>query len=265
MTKLALITGASGGIGESLARQLAAKGNNILLVARNEDKLRAICEECCNKYGITADYIVADLAQPNGPDTVFKKVQEKNLSVDLLVNNAGIGSSGEFSKNDLPSELAMLQLNNSSMVALCRLFLPGMIARNGGTIVNVGSVASFIPSPYMAVYAASKAFVRSFTQAITEECKPYNVHVLFFAPGLTSSNFMNTPANNNAWGRTLTAGAPTQTVDEVAAELVQALQNRKTVYVSGRQNRLAVRLTALIPQATIARIFATRKRKQVKE
>lgn len=120
-------------------------GNNLLLVARSEEKLQVLCKEFCNKYGIQADYIVADLAQPNGPDMVFKKAQEKNLSVDLLVNNAGTGSSGEFSKNDLSAELTMLQLNTSSMVAMCRLFLPGMIARSGGTIVNVGSVASFIP------------------------------------------------------------------------------------------------------------------------
>ena len=263
MTNVILITGASGGIGESLARQLAAKKYNLLLVARSEEKLHKLCSELSNKNGIITDYIAADLSQPDGPKKVLAEAGRRDLSVKVLVNNAGIGSSGEFARNELQHELAMLQLNNSSMVALCHMFLPAMIKDGSGSIINIGSMASFFPSPYMAVYAASKAFVRSFTQALTEECKPYHVHVLFAAPGLTTSNFMNTSANDNAWGKTLTEGAPTQTPDQVAAEVIAAWEKKKTSHVSGMQNKIAMKLTALIPNSVIAAIFAKQKRKKI--
>jgi short-subunit dehydrogenase len=261
--KVTLITGATSGIGEALAHQLAGRRHHLLLVARNEQKLLTLCNELSQKNGIEADYIVADLSKPDAADAIFEESQRRNLSVSLLVNNAGIGSSGEFVTNDLQSEMDMLQLNNSSMVALCRLFLPEMVFRKSGSIVNVGSMASFFPSPYMAVYAASKMFVRSFTEALTEECRPYGVHVMLFCPGLTETNFMNTPANNNEWGRTLVKDANTQTSEEVAAEMVRALDKRKNFWVSGRTNSIQVKMAAFIPNATIAKLFARRKRKEM--
>ncbi|QMW04939.1 SDR family NAD(P)-dependent oxidoreductase [Spirosoma foliorum] len=193
----------------------------------------------------------------------MKNVRKKKLTITLLVNNAGIGSSGEFVKNDLQAELAMLHLNNASLVALCHLFLPQMIAAKMGGIINVASLAAFFPSPYMAVYAASKVFVRSFSEALTQECKPYGIRVLLFSPGFTSTNFMNTPANDNAWGKALTDGAYTQTAEQVATEMIQAWEKNETFHVSGRLNAWGVRLGALIPNATIARLFASRKRKQM--
>ncbi len=173
--KVTLITGATSGIGEALAYQLAKKKHNLLLVARNEQKLKQQSEELSKQNGITANYIVADLSKPEAVNYVFEEAKKKNLSVNILVNNAGIGSSGEFVNNNLQSELEMLQLNNSSLVALCHLFLPEMKSNKSGNIINIGSMASFFPSPYMSVYGASKMFVRSFTQALTEECKPYGV------------------------------------------------------------------------------------------
>ncbi|MDO1451547.1 SDR family oxidoreductase [Rhodocytophaga aerolata] len=214
-----LITGATSGIGEALAYQLAGRKHNLLLIARNKQKLKKLCEELAAKNSIEAQYIVADLSEYNAPRYIFEEINKRNLSVNVLVNNAGIGSSGEFVKNDFQSDLDMLQLNNASLVALCQLFLPEMVKRKSGTLINVGSLASFFPSPYMAVYAASKAFVRSFTEALTEECKPYGIHVMLFCPGFTSTNFMNTPANNNEWGKTLVKGAYTQTSEQVAAEI----------------------------------------------
>lgn len=259
-----LLTGATSGIGEALAHQLAERKHNVLLVARNEQKLKKLCEELSNKNGIEAQYLVADLSKSHAPDEVFEEIQKRKLSVNVLVNNAGIGSSGEFVTNDLPSELDMVQLNIASLVALCRLFLPAMVKRKSGTLINVGSLASFFPSPYMTVYAASKAFVRSFTEALTEECKPYGVHVMLFCPGLTSTNFMKTPANDNEWGRTLVKGAYTQTSEQVAAEMIQAMEKKKTLHISGRRNSLQMNLVrALLPNATIAKIFAERKRKEM--
>lgn len=261
--EVSLITGASGGIGEALAYQLAAKKHNLLLVARNEQKLKQLCAELSLKNGITAQYIVADLSKLDAAKLVFEESNNRNLSVTLLVNNAGIGSSGEFVKNNLQSELDMLQLNNASLVALCHLFLPEMIKNKNGSIINVASLAAFFPSPYMAVYAASKVFVRSFTEALMEECKPYGIHVMLFNPGFTSTNFMNSPANNNAWGKALTEGAYTQTSNKVATEMIQAWENKKTFHVSGRMNAILIKIGGLIPNSVIAKTFADSKRKKM--
>lgn len=256
-----LITGATSGIGEALAYKLAERKHHLLLVARNEQKLKQLCQELADRNNITTHYIVADLSKPNAANYVFEETKRKKLFVNVLVNNAGIGSSGEFVKNDLQAELDLLQLNNASLVALCRLFLPEMVSNKSGNIINLGSMTSFLPFPYMSVYAASKVFVRSFTEALTEECRPYGVRVLLFCPGLTTSNFMNTPTNDNKWGEVLTAGSSTQTPEQVATEMVRALEKNKTFHVSGRMNAMTAKLTALIPNATIARMFAKRIRK----
>lgn len=261
--KVTLITGATSGIGEALAYQLAGKKHNLLLVARNEQKLKHLCNVLADKHKIGTNYIVADLNKPDTPKYIYEACKKNNLLVNMLVNNAGVGSSGEFVKNDLQSELEILQINNASLVALCHLFLPNMIINKNGNIINVGSMASFFPSPYMSVYAASKMFVLSFTEALTEEYRPYGINVMLFCPGLTTSNFMNTPANNNEWGKVLTAGANTQTPEQVATEMIRALEKKKTFHVSGRINALSAKMLALIPNATIAKQFAKSKRKQI--
>ncbi|WP_157963189.1 SDR family NAD(P)-dependent oxidoreductase [Algoriphagus litoralis] len=258
-----LITGTTSGIGEALAHQLAAKKHNLLLVARTEKKLKEQSQYLSSQFGIVADFIVADLGKPGGAFYVYEQAKKKNLNVNILVNNAGIGSSGEFVTNNLQSELELLQLNNSSLVALCSLFLADMKSTGSGTIINVGSMASFFPIPYMSVYAASKMFVRSFTQALTEECKPYGIKVMLFCPGFTSTNFMNTSANNNAWGKILTQGAIEQTPEQVAVQVIKALERRKSIHVSGFQNAMSAKLGSLIPSTTLARVFAQRKRKEM--
>lgn len=258
-----LITGATSGIGEALAHQLAGRKHHLLLVARNEQKLHQLCNELADKYKTVAHYIVADLSKPDAAMNVYEESKNKHFFVDVLVNNAGIGSSGEFAKNDLQTEMDIIQLNNASLVALCRLFLPEMISKKTGYVINVGSMASFFPSPYMSVYAASKMFVLSFTQALKEECRPYGINILLFCPGLTSSNFMNAPANNNKWGKVLTAGVNAQTPEQVAAAMVRALKKKKSFHIAGRMNRIAARVAALIPNTVIAKQFAKRKRKQM--
>lgn len=261
--KVTLITGATSGIGEVLAHQLAAKKHNLLVVARNEQRLKRLCNVLADKHKIVANYIAADLSKSNAPEYIYEESKKKNLFVDTLINNAGIGSSGEFAKNNLSSELEILQINNASLVALCHLFLPEMVNNKYGSIINVGSMASFFPTPYMSVYAASKMFVLSFTEALTEEYRPYGVNVMLFCPGLTTSNFMNTPANNNEWGKVLTAGANTQTPEQVATEMVRALEKQKTFHVSGRINAFSAKMVTLIPNTTIAKQFAKRARKQM--
>ena len=151
-----LITGASSGIGEALARRLAADGHHLFLVARSADKLRTLCEELRAKHAITAHYLAQDLSEPAAPAAIYAAVEREQLRVNFLVNNAGVGSAGDFTQLDLPTELRMLQLNIAALVALTHLFLKPMRAVNSGTIINVASMAAFQPCPFMAAYGASK-------------------------------------------------------------------------------------------------------------
>jgi short-subunit dehydrogenase len=250
--KTTLITGASGGIGEAIAKRLAEKNENLTLVARNETKLRRLSQELSQNYNVNVDFIAADLFDPQAPETIYRECRHRKLEVSSLINNAGIGAGGEFAGADLTSLEDMLQLNNGALVSLTHLFMQDMLKRKAGTIVNMGSLISFAPVPYMALYGASKAFVRFFSQALYEECKPYGVHVMFFAPGLTSTNFMEAAALKNATGDALIAGAPAQTADQVAEEFVKAYYNRKRSAISGSINRFGVKLLTLIPNSVIA-------------
>lgn len=258
-----LITGASGGIGKALAWQFAAQGHNLLLVARNEEQLSALCIELRAKYKVEAHYITADLCKPGMPEFIYEESLRKGLSVNVLINNAGKGSSGEFYKNDLAAELEIIQLNDVSLVALCHCFLKDMIVKRGGVIINVASMIAFAPSPYMAVYAGSKHFVKAFTYSLAEECKPYNVNVMLFSPGLTTSNFMNTKENNNEWGKVLTENASTQTPEQVAAELMTAFEKDKAFWVSGSKNRMLRKIAEILPQRYIAKTMGQQKRRQL--
>ncbi|TDQ11229.1 SDR family NAD(P)-dependent oxidoreductase [Pedobacter metabolipauper] len=265
--KVTLITGASGGIGEALVNRLAERKQDLLLIARNAEKLEEQCIQLSKRFGINAQFIAADLSKPDTAEQIFEETQMRNLEIDMLINNAGIGSGGEFSALSLRSELDLLQLNISSLVALTHLFLPQMQNRKSGTIVNIASMASFMPIPYMATYAASKAFVSSFTQAITQECIPYNVHVLLFCPGLTKTNFNAAAGIDNEKGAGLSSdykNAPAQTPEQVADEAVKALDQRKQFAVSGRMNRLGANVLALIPNSFITRNFAKLYRKRLK-
>ncbi len=263
--KTTLITGASGGIGEAIAKRLAEKKENLTLVARNETKLRRLSQELSQKYDVNVGFISADLFDPQAPEAIYRECRHRELEVTSLINNAGIGSGGEFAGVDLKSLEDMLQLNNGALVSLTHLFMQDMLKRKAGTIVNMGSLISFAPVPYMALYGASKAFVRFFSQALYEECKPYGVHVMFFAPGLTSTNFMEAAALKNETGDALIAGAPTQTADQVAEEFIKAYYKRKRSAISGSINRLAVKLLTLIPNPVIAASSARTFRKRTNQ
>src|SRR4029079_18318746 len=160
-----LITGASSGIGAAFARKLAARGRNVLLVARSEDKLITMCNELGRASGVRAHYFALDLLQPEAAAQLFKETQTRELVVDMLVNNAGFGSMDDFLNLDVARELEMIDLNVKSLVELTYRFLKQMRARKQGTIINVASTAGFQPVPYMATYAATKAFVLSFSEA----------------------------------------------------------------------------------------------------
>jgi uncharacterized protein len=265
--KTTLITGASGGIGEAIARRLAENKENLILVARSETKLRHLSQELSRQFSVIVDFIAADLFDPQAPEAIYRECKVRGLEVTSLINNAGIGSGGEFAEANLKSMENMLQLNNGALVSLTHIFMQDMLKWKAGKIVNIGSLISFAPVPYMALYGASKAFVRFFSQALYEECKPHGVHVMFFAPGLTSTKFMEAASLQNKTGNALIAGAPTQTAEQVAEEFVKAYYSKKKSAVSGHINRLAVKLLTLVPNSAIAkssaRTFKKRMNKKV--
>src|SRR6266508_6067825 len=184
-----VITGASSGIGEVFARKLAARGYNLLLVARSEDKLITLCNELGRSANIRAQFVAIDLSEPDAPARLFAVTQERDLQIDLLINNAGFGSMGDFAKFDIERELNMIDLNVRSLAELTHRFLRPMRERHNGAIINVASTAGFQPVPFMATYAATKAFVLSFSGALWEENRTYGVKVMALCPGVTETNF----------------------------------------------------------------------------
>ncbi|BCU80340.1 short-chain dehydrogenase [Polycladomyces abyssicola] len=185
-----LITGASGGIGYELAKRFARDGHDLILVARSEDKLRQLAEELSRTHGVKADVVPQDLADPSGPDAVIRSVREQGWNVEILVNNAGFGLYGFFAETDWQKEMDMIQVNITALTHLTKHFLPDMIQRGRGKILNVASTASFQPGPLMAVYYATKAYVLSFSEAIANELKGTGVTVTALCPGPTETGFI---------------------------------------------------------------------------
>ncbi|MEL6617026.1 MAG: SDR family oxidoreductase [Bacteroidota bacterium] len=189
---LALITGASSGIGAELARIHAAASGDLILIARSEDKLRALADELESAHGITAHVLAKDLTDENAAQEVYDEVTARGLSVDYLVNNAGFGGVGRFHEREWGADRAMIQLNVVALTALCRHFLPDFVASGRGRILNVSSTASLLPGPMQAVYYATKAFVTSFSNAIAEELRGTGVTVTNLMPGATETDFGKT-------------------------------------------------------------------------
>ena len=246
--KATLITGASSGIGETFARKLAAQGHDVLLVARSEDKLIALCNELGLNHDVRAQYFVADLSQPDAPARLLEETRERNLEIDLLINNAGFGSMGEFGKLDLNRELNMIDLNVRSLVELTHLFLQPMLKRGSGSIINVASTASFQPVPFMATYAATKAFVLSFSEALWEENRTYGVKVMALCPGVTETGFFDASRMKRPPGRI------SQTSEQVVDVALRALKRGKSSVISGWPNRITVETERVVPRSLILRV-----------
>jgi short-subunit dehydrogenase len=189
-TNTALITGASSGIGLELARLHAAKGGDLVLVARSRDKLEALQRELQKQYSIAVEVIAEDLSDPEAAARIFQRTQAQGITVDVLINNAGFGGHGLFVERDLTAEQAMMQVNMVTLTNLTHYYLKGMVARRRGRILNVSSTASFVPGPLQAVYYASKAYVTSFTQAIAEEVAAENVTATALCPGAVATGFV---------------------------------------------------------------------------
>src|SRR6266576_5613989 len=243
-----LITGASSGIGEVFARKLAARGRNVLLVARSEGKLITLCNELGRSNSIRAQHIALDLSLPESPARLFEEAEKRGLSIDLLVNNAGFGSFGDFSKADLARELNMIDLNIKALVELTYRFLKPMRERKQGAIINVASTAGFQPVPYMAVYAATKAFVLNFSEALWEENRSHGVHVMALCPGVTETNFFEAAHGQKPPARS------SQTPEEVVDVALRGLARGKSSVISGWMNLFMVESERLVPRSLVTRL-----------
>ncbi|HKV35326.1 MAG TPA: SDR family oxidoreductase [Pyrinomonadaceae bacterium] len=237
-----LITGASSGIGAAFARKLAKRGRNVLLVARSEDKLIALCNEIGRTSGIRAQYVAMDLTEADASGRLFEETKKRDLEIDMLVNNAGFGSMGDFERQDRASELEMIDLNVKSLVDLTYRFLGPMRERHQGMIINVASTAAFQAVPYMATYAATKAFVLSFSQALWEENRLYGVHVLALCPGVTDTNFFAASKIDRPPMRTV------QTPEEVVDAALRGMARGKSVVVSGWTNWVTAEVQRFVPR-----------------
>lgn len=184
-----LITGASSGIGMGLAKLFAADGSDLVLVARREDRLNELAEELKSEHGIEVHVLPKDLSKKTSPKEIFNHLKKEKIEIDVLVNNAGFGSRGTVSELDTDLQVDMVQVNAAALTHLTSLFLPGIIERGQGGILNVGSLAGFQPGPNLAVYFATKAYVLSFTEALAEEISNPNIKVSCFAPGPVKTEF----------------------------------------------------------------------------
>lgn len=247
----ALITGASSGIGLDLSRLFARDGCDVVLVARSREALQALADELATRHGIEAHVFAADLARPESPRELAAAVAARGLEIDFLVNNAGFGLAGRFADLDLETELRMIQVNVAALTALTGLFLPPMLARRRGRILNVASTAAFQPGPLMAVYYATKAYVLSLSEAIAEEVRGTGVTVTALCPGPTATGFADTAAMSRS--RLFRLAQPAKSMD-VARAGYRAMLRGKPIRVTGAANLLLAQSVRIAPRALVRKI-----------
>jgi hypothetical protein len=239
-----LITGASSGIGLELAKCFAADDCRLILAARNRDALEKLAEELRRKNKIEAIVLTVDLSLPETPKRIFAELSEQKITVDVLVNNAGFGANGSFAEISLSRHLEMLQVNITALTELTGLFLPGMIARQHGGILNVGSVAGFQPGPGMAIYYATKAFVLSFTEGLAEELLGTGLKVSVLCPGPTESNFGSVARGKKV--RQIKTSK--MSAAAVAVYGHRAFRSGKITAVPGVRNKVFIFLNRILPR-----------------
>ena len=241
-----LVTGASSGIGEAFARNLANRGANLILTARSEDKLGQIVEELAAKHAIKAHVFPGDLSHPNTPQQLGSQIQAASLSVDVLINNAGFGKCGPFLEHDYQSYQDMLNLNIKALVGLTHLFLPSMLEKGDGGVINVASTAAFQPIPYLATYSATKAFVLGFSESLWGEYHERGLTVLALCPGNTATNFADV-ANIDVTRMTRAA-----TPEIVVEEGLRAFLKGRNYVIPGRTvNYLLANLSRLLSRRRV--------------
>jgi short-subunit dehydrogenase len=258
MADTALVTGASSGIGLELAKIFAAKGINLILVARSKQALEQLAQRLQTQHGITAHVLAYDLSHYQHAKAIFDWCQAAGITVNYLINNAGFGDWGPFAESHWEKQEQMINLNVTTLTYLSHLFLPGMVARRSGKIMNLASTASFQPGPTMSVYFATKAYVLHFSEAIAHELRHTGVTVTALCPGATESDFQNKASMQDS---RLFKGKTLPTAAEVAAYGYQAMQQGKVVAVHGFMNALMASMAGLSPRSLTVRLAAYLQRK----
>jgi short-subunit dehydrogenase len=250
-----LVTGASSGIGEALARRLAKERHDLVLTARRTDRLEALAHELEAAHGIKAHTVPADLSRPGAPTELVQQIEARGLSVHWLVNNAGIGTGGRFDQLPVEGEVEEIRLNVSAPVELTGRLLPGMMARGRGVVMNLASTAGFGPMPFSATYGATKAFLLSFSEALAVEVAGTGVHIVCVCPGFTRTEFQQ-KANID------TSALPDfawMSAETVADQAVRAA-NGSGVLVNGTMNSVTTVFMRLAPRSLVARMVAATMR-----
>jgi uncharacterized protein len=258
--KVTLITGASSGIGEAFARKLAASGHDLVLIARSEKKLHELCDELMLRHKIFAHYVPIDLLEEGALEHVTAEAEKHKFEVDWLINNAGFGSMGDFAELDGDSEANIVRLNVLMLVSLTHKFIGQMRKRGSGTIINVSSAAGFQPVPYMATYAATKAFVTSFSEALAEENQRHGIRVAALCPGPTETNFFRAAKISEPFG---VKGV--QTPEQVVKAALRGLRKGKTTVVSGWANYAGAVIGRVVPTSVTRRVIASSLRDRIEE
>lgn len=252
MADTALITGASAGLGARFALALAASGHDVILTARRSDRLEELAATIRDRFGVCAHVIPADLATPGAVEGLMTDIAHADLSVNLLINNAGFGARGAFAAMDGAMQARMIDLNCRALVELCHAVLPGMVQMRSGGILNIASTAAFQPGPWMTVYYASKAFVLSFSEGLHEEVKDKGVRVAALCPGATKTEFADVADMTDSRLFKMFAGDP----DKVVADGLAALKGNRAVKVSGAANAVMAGAIRFTPRGLARRLAA---------
>jgi short-subunit dehydrogenase len=252
MAPTTLITGASSGIGKVFAERFAREGHDLIVVARRETELSTLAEHLTRAHGVTVHVLPADLSIPGAAQRLYDEVQARQLQVDGLINNAGFGIHGAHAEMDPAALERMLTVNVTVLTMLTRAFLPGMIARRSGMIVNISSTAAFQPIPFFAAYAASKAYVLSLTEGLAEEVKPYGIKVMALCPGPTRTGFMESAGLQ--LGGIKYADAAFMDAHDVVEACMRALSTREVVRIPGVLNTLMARSLPFLPRQLVAKV-----------
>ncbi|HMB10725.1 SDR family oxidoreductase [Saliniramus sp.] len=253
-----VVTGASGGIGAEMARVFSGIGHNLVLVARRRDRLEALAEELRKRDGGLVEVIEADLADPEAPQALFDAIAAKEITVHTLVNNAGFGLGGDFVDRPIAEHVNLIDVNIGGLTRLCHLFLPGMLERRQGGIINVASLASFLAGPHMASYYASKAYVLSLSEALYEEARPHGVMVTALCPGATESGFGE---RAGILDTKLFAGRK-MSAEAVARIGVEGYRAGHAIVVPGAMNRITAQFSRLMPRFISRRVAASVNQKK---
>jgi short-subunit dehydrogenase len=251
MKNTALITGASNGIGLELAKVHASKGGDLVLVARNKSKLDELKTELEKQFNISIYTVGKDLSLPNAAQEIYDETKKQNIQVDYLINNAGFGDFGMFAETDWDKELQMINLNITTLTLFTKLYLQDMVKRRNGRIMNVASTAAFQPGPTMAVYCATKAYVLSLTEAISNEVSDKGVSITALCPGATETGFQAAGAMDES---KLFKGKKLPTAKEVAVYGYNSMIKGKTVAIHGSMNYIMSNSIRFIPRALVLKV-----------